>query len=133
MKFPTRTESLSGLTEYLAAVATECRLSDRTLGIFRLVLEELMTNSITHGRAPPSAPIEVSIEVAGDDTVLSYSDAGFPFDPRCDLPPESRFDDLENRPIGKLGWPLILHYFSLEEYTFAKGRNRLVLKLDLSR
>ena len=130
MDYPTRMEALSRLPAYLETVSAEYGLTSRTVAVLRLVLEELMTNSIMHGRAPPSAAIEVVVTVAGEDTQLLYSDAGFPFDPRSDLPPESRFDDLDDRPIGKLGWPLILHYCSFDDYTFAKGRNRMSFTLD---
>ncbi len=126
-------EALPRLPAYLEAVASEYGLTSRTVGVLRLMLEELMTNSIMHGRAPPSAPIEIVVTVTDGETRILYSDAGFPFDPRCELPPESRFDDLDDRPIGKLGWPLILHYCSFEDYTFAKGRNRMRFTLDRTR
>jgi hypothetical protein len=55
---------------------------------------------------------------------LEYRDGGTAFDPRQDLPLDSRELSLEERPIGGLGWPLILHYCRLESCHCIDGENR---------
>lgn len=100
----------------------------------RLVLEELVTNSILHGRPgvgrdDPETSINVDFHLDGDYLNFHYVDHGLPFDPRCDLPRDAREDRLDDRPDGQLGWPLILHYCDLLEYAREDGRNRMLFRL----
>lgn len=133
INLPTRLDSLSRLSESLEKIDGELGFSVREGFVVRLILEELLTNSIKHGDAPGGATVGFELRRHDGCTKIHYSDAGFPFDPRADLPKDSRFDELEERPVGQLGWPLILHYCTLDSYVFADGRNRMELTLDPSR
>ena len=77
--------------------------------VLDLVVEELLTNTLRHGKPYQDAPIEVRLAYHEPATFLTYHDGGTAFDPRHDLPLDVRELSLEERPIGGLGWPLILH------------------------
>lgn len=100
----------------------------------RLVLEELVTNSIMHGvdaagEIDPENGIHVDFYLHKGFLNFRYVDHGSPFDPRNDLPRDAREDHLDDRPDGQLGWPLILHYCDLVDYLRADGQNRMYLRL----
>ena len=128
----TSRDSLSGLPEPIAAYCRDNGLTSREETALRLVLEELATNSIMHGGAAPDADIRIELSQAGAATRLHYSDAGTPFDPRTDAPEDTRFEGLDDRPVGGLGWPLILTYFRLDSYRYKDGRNHMTLTADWS-
>ncbi|MCP5151869.1 MAG: ATP-binding protein [Ectothiorhodospiraceae bacterium] len=84
--------------------------------ILRLVVEELVTNSITHGGAPPDAPIDLSLGVTAGAVLVECIDRGRPFDPNRDVPPASLDGGADGRPVGGLGWALIRHHCPCVEY-----------------
>lgn len=95
----------------------------------RLVVEELVANLMDHGQVPPEGRVLLSTGRDGDASWrLVVDDPGVAFDPRSDLPWDSRNAGLDDRPIGSLGWPLILEYCRIESYERTDdGRNRTVL------
>ena len=133
LTIPTRLDALSGLPERLADFCRSSGLSTREETALRLVLEELVTNSALHGGAPPEAEIRIDLSEVADGTRIVYSDAGARFDPRTDAPEDTRFGTLDERPVGSLGWPLILSYCSLDSYRYEGRRNLMVFTADWAR
>lgn len=93
----------------------------------RLILEELLANTVMHGNAAANSEIALYMAVTDDGVDIRFRDYGVAFNPTMDLPQDSREHTQENRPVGRLGWPLILHYCSLDKYERANGQNRLEL------
>ena len=92
-----------------------------------LVLDELVTNVISHGIAPgETLPITVSLR--HDDGVLTIelSDPGRPFDPRT-VPPPNAEAPLEEREIGGLGVHFARTMVDSIDYRYADSRNHLTL------
>ena len=98
----------------------------------QLVLEELITNTVRHGLAPATALIDVRLALDEGEVRLVYIDRGMPFDPRNDLPRDTRELPLEQRGVGGMGWPLILHYCELAEYRYSDGENHYAFVLRVS-
>src|ERR1051325_2284074 len=77
---------LAGLDRVQASVEVfllELGASNRALYVVRLVLEELVTNTIKYGYDDPSPrEIAVTIEVDADAIVARVEDDGREFDPR---------------------------------------------------
>ena len=92
-----------------------------------LVLEELITNSVQHGRACGDSAIHLEIVSRQRRVLLFYSDNGLPYDPRTDVPRDSREALVETPHVGGMGWPLIRHYFELLSYARHQDRNVLEL------
>lgn len=101
----------------------------------QIVLEELITNSVRHGpghdhsQGSGASSIDVHMTVDGSTVKFAYVDRATPFNPHCDLPPDTREVPVEQRDVGGLGWPLILHYCELYEYWYVDGENHYGLAL----
>ena len=95
---------------------------------FLIVVEELMTNIITHGMPAPNTEIAYEFAYQGGAVRIDLSDSGIPFDPR-DLPHFSPDAAIEQEREGGWGWPVIFKWFNLESYRRADGRNHVALLL----
>ncbi len=93
----------------------------------RLILEELLANTVMHGAVPPGSDIRLQISALPEGVQIRFQDSGVAFNPETDLPHDSREDNLDDRPVGQLGWPLILHYCSISLYERFDEQNRLTL------
>ena len=100
-----------------------------------LIVEELFTNTATHGVALHVAEHQVLIEItlACDalQLTLNYADSAPRFDPlaRLQLARGELDTELEGRVIGHMGLPLVLAMASSADYGYDGGLNRLVLRL----
>ena len=128
-----RLADIERATSLVADFADEMRLGARVRVALTLVLEELISNTVSHGAAAPEAPIHMSLSLHGDAVRLRYEDCGRAFDPCHDLPPDDRDRPPEARRPGGLGWPLIKGYCRTLEYRREGDRNRLELVLPLQR
>ncbi|HJR97904.1 MAG TPA: ATP-binding protein [Actinomycetota bacterium] len=65
------------------------RLPDRTIEDARLLISELVTNSVRHASLPPDQPIEVKLGLDGRRLRVEVVDQGpgFPSRPRTEGPP----------------------------------------------
>lgn len=101
---------------------------------FRLAMDELLTNVVTHG-AGESESIDIAVEawIENDEAVCEISDDGPAFDP-LSRPAPNLEADLEDRPIGGLGIHLVREMVPLSTYRRERGRNvvRLVGPLEPS-
>lgn len=88
-----------------------------------IIVEELVTNIVEYGSAPPESEIGIEIAAIGADIGLMLSDAGKFFDLRnaaipAEIPPERG---------GGAGIALVLSWASVIDYAAADGRNVLRL------
>jgi serine/threonine-protein kinase RsbW/sigma-B regulation protein RsbU (phosphoserine phosphatase) len=128
-----RLDEINRAAAHVHRLCTGRGIGAPTEHILVLILEELITNSVKHGRPPPDAPIHVTLTPRRRDILIHYEDACSPFDPTKNLPPDMRDAPLEERPLGGLGWPLILHYCAIVSYERIEGGNRLILSMTLPR
>lgn len=134
LRLPLDRGSLSEISRALESLQSRLGLTDGSAIALRLVLEELVTNSIMHGAADsghdgPEAGVHIDFLVEDGFLHFRYTDHGAPFDPRKDLPRDAREDHLDDRPDGQLGWLLILHYCDLLHYGRNENRNCMLLRL----
>ena len=92
-----------------------------------LIVDELIANTLMHGRSAPTARIDLSLEKQANQVMVIYSDHGVPFDPLHDLPPDQANRSLEERLIGGIGWRLIRSYCRSIEYSRIDDSNHLKL------
>ena len=88
-------------------------------------LDELLTNTICYG---PTGETEVAVaaELHADRLIVTVSDAGQPFDPFSQRPPDTTLS-VNDRPIGGLGIHLVRHLMDDVSYERRSGRNVVVL------
>jgi len=101
-----------------------------------LVIEELATNTVFHGYAPAAADAPgfaqepgrfwIDLTASPREVVATYSDAAPEFNPtRTPAPLAERPDQ-----IGGLGLHLVVEATDSLRYSYADGRNRLVLRFQ---
>ncbi len=101
-----------------------------------LIIEELFTNTVQHGYGAESdAPIRVGLSLHDGDVSLAYEDSAPPYDPlaRSSAPPSALEDQIDARPIGRLGIHLVRGLVSGARYAYEEGSNRLWLTLKTRR
>ena len=126
---------MDGLAEAIAFVESTCEANGVARGDClraSLVLEELFTNTVTHGYAGGSdAPVRVGLRVDATELELSYEDPAAPFDPLTQVPRSAI--ELQNatpeRPVGRLGIALVVSLASRIDYAHEGGWNRLRVAL----
>jgi anti-sigma regulatory factor (Ser/Thr protein kinase) len=93
----------------------------------RLVVEELFTNTVAHGHGQDSdAPVRLACAIRPGEVTLTYEDSAPPYDP---LGPGRSPDAAlaEQRPPGGFGVALVASLARDLRYTYANGKNRLLL------
>lgn len=96
-----------------------------------LILEELITNTVKHGKPAAGSPISVTLQRSPSGIEIRYRDHGVPFDPNHDVPAPDLSLTLSRRPTGGLGWHLIKCYCSRVDYRRDGSTNLLALCLPV--
>jgi len=91
-----------------------------------VVVEEWVTNVVTHGGPQAGARIVLRLSLSEEVVRLWISDGGRPFDPRAAV---FEGPDLEHG--GGSGLALIAGFCRITGYARLGGRNRLVLEMPL--
>jgi anti-sigma regulatory factor (Ser/Thr protein kinase) len=97
-----------------------------------LILEELFTNTITHGASDGREVfIEVNLGIDKDELIMTYKDNGMPFNV-LDLPEPDLTTSIENREVGGLGVHYVKTLTDSVEYEYVEKQNVLKMKKKLS-
>ena len=123
-----RPEQLPALLEFIERTCAGADLPEDVAFAVRLAAEEACTNVIRHGY-PGGAPGTVAVDIARDASrvVVTIEDRGPRFDP-ADVPPPAVGAPAEDRPLGGLGWHLILQVMDEVHHAHdARTGNRLTL------
>ncbi|MDQ7997651.1 MAG: ATP-binding protein [Luteibacter sp.] len=98
----------------------------------RLVLEELLVNTVRHGYPDGrDGSIEIQLDIGNDMVRLELRDDAMPFDPLEPEPPELP-GDIALRDIGGLGLHLARSIASDFHYARDEHGNRVVIRFDPS-
>ena len=97
-----------------------------------LILEELYTNTITHGASDGrDVFIEVNLIIDKDELIMTYEDNGIPFNV-LELPDPDLRASIENREVGGLGVHYVKTLTDSVEYEYVEKHNVLKMKKKLS-
>ena len=97
-----------------------------------LILEELYTNTITHGASDRrDIFIEVNLGIDKNELVMTYKDNGIPFNV-LELPDPDLTASIENREVGGLGVHYVKTLTDSVEYEYLEKQNVLKMKKKLS-
>ena len=91
-----------------------------------VVLDELLSNTLSYGLPDHGGEVIVDIELQPDRLVITISDDGRPFDPFA-LPPPDTTLSIEDRPIGGQGVHLVRRMVDDLSYHRRSDRNVVVL------
>jgi len=124
----TELSELAALAAFVERFAAAESLPAEVAFQLHLVLEELVTNAVSHGQpAGAGGTIRLRLERAGDVVEADLVDQGVAFDPRT-LPAPDLDAPLEERRIGGLGVFLVRHFVDELDYRREDGRNHLRLR-----
>lgn len=117
---------MARLADEAGRFATDSGLDDDAVARLLTVLDEVVTNVISHGRIGESGTIEVTLGRRDGGLDVLVEDAGPPFDPLTDAHPPMLTASVEQRPVGGLGIYLLQRLTSHPAYARTpEGRNRL--------
>src|SRR5262249_25164455 len=119
---------LAALAAFVERFAAAESLPAEVAFQLNLVLEELVTNTVSHGQAAGAGgSIRVRLERNGDVIEADLVDHGLAFDPRT-LPEPALDRPLAERPIGGLGVYLVRQFVDELDYRREEGSNHLRLR-----
>lgn len=126
-----KVEENARLSEFITDFAQRHHIAGDTLFKTELVAEEVLTNITTHSRPSRSdSTIEVSLSKSNNILELSFEDTGEPFN-MLDTPSVNVDLPIEERPVGGLGIHLVKKNVDKAHYGRLKGRNILILQINL--
>src|SRR4051812_1728287 len=119
---------LTRLQAFAVEFAHQCCLPDDERSRLLIILDELFTNAVTHGRRPHSAggTIAVTLGCRRDLLRISFVDDGQPFDPLAFRGPDLE-DATEERGMGGLGIYIVRSLVPQARYRRDGDRNHLHL------
>ena len=126
--FPARRDALPQIAVFLSEVCAAAALSRASCLRLVLLVEELFTNTVTHGHGGDSeAPVRLVCEVTEGHIALDYEDTGPPYDPFASVTPPDLTASVENRRVGGLGVLLVSAMARQVEYRRVGDTNRISL------
>lgn len=124
------TAEVARLADEAGAFATACGLDGLVVSRLLTVLDEVVTNVISHSRVPEGSAIEVELREREGGLDVAVMDAGPPFDPLSSSLPPVLTGNAEDRPIGGLGIYLVQRLATDSAYLRTPdGRNRLSFRV----
>ena len=128
--FPAKMSVFRHLKKHIDDFCRGARLSAADRHRLTLVAEELFSNTVRHGHGGDSdAPVEITLEAGPSAVTLTYVDTA----PEYDSLEAAMRTDIEStinqRRIGGLGMALTFALAESAHYSFADGRNRIVISL----
>lgn len=130
---PARLESVASCAEFVADCAAEAGFSPARVREIELIMEEVLVNICRH--AYSDAPGEVELNCSRSDAqhlLLEVTDRGRPFN-ILDVATPDLNSDVEHRPVGGLGIPLIRAMADTVTYRREGDRNVLRFTLRMAR
>ena len=120
--------SLAALAGIIQEFGLANALSEAVQNRLNLMLDELITNSITYGLNKISDPeLRLRLHVDEGAVVAQLEDNGTAFNPFEEAPEPDPTLGLEERPIGGLGVFLVKQFADSTAYERVDGRNRITL------
>jgi serine/threonine-protein kinase RsbW len=134
LRFAGRQSALNRLLDRFHAFAAARQLPAAAERDAHLVLDEIVSNVIRHGRVGRRAPeIEVRATITSDMLRIHIVDDGRAFDPLSSAPSAVIDGPPSERPIGGLGVYLTTQLMDHVEYRRTNGRNRMTLERSIAR
>lgn len=125
LDFVNRPDDLNAALDRLETFLESAHASAKLTYTARLVLEELLTNTLKYGYDDRDAhPLRVDFRL-GPPAILRIEDDGHPFDPTAQAPSVALDAAVEDRPIGGLGLHMVRAQTASLRYARHEGINRL--------
>jgi anti-sigma regulatory factor (Ser/Thr protein kinase) len=126
--FPARRDALSRVGTFLAEVCDAAGLPREGCLRLTLLVEELFTNTVTHGYGADSdEPVRLECEATPGRIMLIYEDTAPAHNPFAAVTAPDTAAAVEDRPVGGLGVLLVSAMARQVEYRRVGDKNRITL------
>lgn len=124
--------ALTALADAVEEFAAQESLSGALPTSLNLVLDELITNSLSYGLTEVEEPVlRLRLRCDGDIVVAEVEDNGPAFDPFVEVPRPDIEQSLDARPIGGLGVFLVTQLTETAHYERDGDVNRVILQMRM--
>jgi len=132
--FPAKLRAFEQVKSLIDEFGEAARLGREDRHKLTLIVEELFTNTVTHGyRGDSTAPVQISLEDTAAGVELTYEDSAPQYDPVAASRRTNIESTINERRVGGLGVFLTISLTNGAVYRFVEGRNRISLTLVPSR
>jgi len=132
--FPARLSAFEQVKSLIEEFGEAAGLGREDRHKLTLIVEELFTNTVTHGhRGDSTAPVQISLEDTAAGVELTYEDSAPQYDPVAASRRTNIESTINERRVGGLGVFLTISLTNGAVYRFVEGRNRISLTLVPSR
>lgn len=118
------------VTAFLEEALEEMGCSPRSQMQLAIALDELFSNIAYYAYPGETGEVTVRIEAEGDAAVLTFIDAGIPYNPLSKEDPDITLSAQE-RQIGGLGIYMVKKSMDAMAYAYRDGKNILTIKKKL--
>jgi len=123
-RFPARMDSMAEIRSFVEAACTTAGIGREDCLKIVLIVEELFTNTVTHGyREESESPVWLAFEPGEGGFTLRYEDAAPPHNPFGEFRPMDTAVLIAQQPVGGLGLKLIRSLARDAGYTREGERN----------
>ena len=131
--FPARRDALDEVRTFIEDACDRARIGRKDCLRLTLLLEELFTNTVTHGYGRDTdAPVRIGLAVSHRTASVSYEDTAPPFDPFQSIANPTDDTSVEDRPVGGLGVLLLTKMAQRFGYAYAGGCNRITFEMAVT-
>ncbi len=132
---PGTLDALEPLGDFVRAAALEAGFDRHAAGRLHLAVDEVATNTVTHGylERGASGQLHLSAEMDGETLRIHLEDTGPEYDPTQQPEPKDLDRPLEERRAGGLGIFLARHNVDAFLYERRGERNRVTFVLNRPR
>src|SRR3981189_3672138 len=107
-RFPAKMDSMAEIRALVESACTHAGIDQEDCLKLLLIVEELFTNTVTHGyREESESPVWIAFEPCDAGFTLRYEDAAPPHNPFGEFRPTDTAVLIAQQPVGGLGLKLI--------------------------
>jgi serine/threonine-protein kinase RsbW len=128
IELESKVDSLPVIGDFIESTLTQFKADAGMIYKVQLAVDEACTNVINYAYAGGVGPIILSLELVGEEIIITVTDRGTPFDPTT-VPPPDTSSDVDERKIGGLGIFFIRQIMDSVSYSFdPQVGNQLIFK-----
>jgi serine/threonine-protein kinase RsbW len=126
-------DSLPVISDFIEETLTRFYVDPGNIYRVQLVVDEACTNVINYAYTEGAGLMKLTLELKGEDLIVTVEDKGKPFDPTT-IPPPNLNADLEDRKIGGLGIHFMRTMMDSVNYQYdPREGNQLIMRKKLGK
>lgn len=123
-------DEISGMSKKLRTVLLELAIPAKLTHGIALIAEELLANTVHHGKAAKDSVVQIAIEAEKNGIIFTYCDRGIPFD--IVRAAQDAIAEPETGKVGGLGLVMIRELSDSATYRRHDGKNETSIRFVFS-